>query len=368
MPDRRREIHRLAACDGPLVAGYDVAMLDLDGVVYRGGRAVAGAPEHVEAVRARGLRVAFVTNNASRSPAVVAAHLRALGVAADDDDVVTSAQAVARLVADRFGRGARILSIGGDGLRAALVACGLLPVVSLEQEPVAVVQGFGPHIGWADLAEASYAVASGLAWFASNTDRTVPTARGTAPGNGMLVEAVAAATRTRPEVAGKPEPALFDETVRRVGGTSPLVIGDRLDTDIEGANRVGADSLLVLTGVTGLDDLACAPPSRRPTYVAPDLEGLWVPHPPVSIDATGTTSGDFLARVDSGVVRVRDYGADTAARDGHAAAVAFVRAVVGCAWHHADSGGSPPSTSDAGEQVRSLIGAQAAPSDPEVPS
>ncbi|MDQ3627351.1 MAG: HAD-IIA family hydrolase [Actinomycetota bacterium] len=366
MPDRRREIHRLAVRDEELVGGYDVAMLDLDGVVYRGGRAVTGAPEHVEAVRSRGLRIAFVTNNASRSAAVVAAHLRQLGVAAHDDEVVTSAQAVARLLADRFGAGARILCVGGDGLRAALADCGLRPVAGLEQDPIAVVQGFGPQVGWADLAEASYAVAAGLAWYASNTDRTVPTSRGTAPGNGMLVEAVAAATRARPEVAGKPEPALFDEAVLRVGGTRPLVIGDRLDTDIEGANRVGADSLLVLTGVTGLDDLTSAPPSQRPTFVAPDLGGLWVAHPRVSIDGGVATCGGFVARVETGVVRVRDSRPEASARNGHAALVAFVRAVVGCAWHHADSGASPPSTYEAGEAMRSMMGTDDTASDPEV--
>lgn len=366
MPDRRREIHRLAARDEELVTGYDVAMLDLDGVVYRGSRAVAGAPEHVQAVRLSGLRIAFVTNNAARTPAAVAAHLCELGVVAHGDDVVTSAQAVARLVAEQVVAGSRILCVGGDGLRAALIDHGLEPVVSLEQNPVAVVQGFGPDVGWADLAEASYAVAQGLAWFASNIDRTVPTARGTAPGNGMLVEAVAAATRTRPQVAGKPEPALFDEAVRRMGGTIPLVVGDRLDTDIAGANRVGLDSLLVLTGVTDLDDLAYAPPLRRPTFVAPDLGGLLVAHPHVSIEEGVATCGGFVATTESGVIRVRDDRADAHKADGHAAAVAVVRAVVGCAWHHADNGGSPPSTSEAAGRVRSMMGSGDIANDAEV--
>lgn len=366
MPQRRREIHRLAACDQALVGGYDVAMLDLDGVVYRGGQAVAGAPEQVEAVRARGLRVAFVTNNASRAAAVVAEHLRELGVAARDEDVVTSAQAVARLLAERFGSGARILCIGGDGLHLALADHGLRPVASLDEEPVAVVQGFGPEVGWSDLAEASYAVAGGLPWYASNTDRTVPTARGTAPGNGMFVEAVAAATRTRPLVAGKPEPALFDETVIRVGGTRPLVIGDRLDTDIEGANRVGADSLLVLTGVTGLADLVVAPPAQRPTFVAPDLGGLWVAHPAVTTQRDIVSCGDFAARVESGQVTVRHPRSGPAGRDGSAAAVALLRVVVGCAWRHADAGGPPPSTSDAGDLLQSMMGADDTASDVEV--
>lgn len=266
----------------PLTDRYDSALLDLDGVLYIGGAAVPGAPEAVAAARAAGMRVAFVTNNASRTPATVADHLTSLGIAANPVDVVTSAQAAAALVADAVAPGAAVLVVGGEGLDVALAERGLRPVRRAADQPQAVVQGFAPDVGWRLLAEGAYAVRAGLPWIASNLDVTVPTASGLAPGNGALVEVIAAATGRRPVAAGKPEPPLHREAVQRLGAHSPLVVGDRLDTDIEGANRSGAASLLVLTGVTTPLDLVLAGPAHRPTYVCADLRsGLVGGHPPV---------------------------------------------------------------------------------------
>lgn len=265
------------AADKPLAALYDTALLDLDGVVYRGKDAVPHAVAALESATGMGMRLAYVTNNASRTPESVAEHLRELGLRAGAEDVVTAAQAVARLIAERVPRGARVLVIGGDGLRQALLAYGLELVSGADDEPAAVVQGYRPDTSWKDLAEAAYAVQRGVPWFAANTDKTMPTARGIAPGNGALVGAVAAATGTWPTVAGKPEPALHRETMIRTEAQRPLIVGDRLDTDIEGANRAGVDSLLVLTGVTTLDQLREAPEEHQPTYVAEDLRGLVEP-------------------------------------------------------------------------------------------
>jgi HAD superfamily hydrolase (TIGR01450 family) len=265
----------------PLCAAYDVALLDLDGVVYRGEAPVPGAAEAIAAARANGMRVAFVTNNASRTPAAVAAHLAAVGVPAVADDVVTAAQAAATLLGTLVPAGAPVLVTGGEGLRVALSERGFALVASADDEPAAVVQGYAPDLGYADLAEAALAVRAGAVWVATNLDATIPTARGELPGNGALVALVAHATRRRPDAsAGKPERALHDEAVRRCGARHPLVVGDRLDTDIEGANRAGCDSLLVLTGVTDEAALRAAPPSRRPTFVARDLGALLVPYPP----------------------------------------------------------------------------------------
>jgi len=137
-------------------------------------------------------------------------------------------------------------------------------------------------VGWLDLAEGTLGVLQGLPWVASNMDRTIPTPRGIAPGNGTLVAAIAAATGATPLVAGKPELPLHEEAVRRTGASNPLVIGDRLDTDIEGANRAGVDSLLVLTGVCTARELIEAPPARRPTYISASLaSGLTATHPEV---------------------------------------------------------------------------------------
>jgi glycerol 3-phosphatase-2 len=267
----------------PLAAVHDVALLDLDGVLYVGADAVPGAPEALAAAAAAGLRPAYVTNNAARTPETVAGHLRELGVPADASDVVTSAQAAARLVAERVPAGSAVLVVGGDGLRAALTERGLSPVARMADGVAAVVQGFAPEVGWRLLAEGTYAVAAGLPWVASNLDATVPTARGNAPGNGALVGVVAAATGRRPDaVAGKPETPLHRESVERTGAERPIVVGDRLDTDVEGANRAGTPSLLVLTGVGRPADLLPAVPDLRPTYVAADLRsGLLEPHPPV---------------------------------------------------------------------------------------
>jgi glycerol 3-phosphatase-2 len=265
------------AADKPLASLYDTALLDLDGVVYRGVDAVPHAVSSLLDAAKAGMHLAYVTNNASRTPEAVAAHLRELGLPVEAKDVVTAAQAVARLIAERVPKGARVLVIGGEGLRQALLEHGLTLVSRADEDPAAVVQGYRPDTSWADLAEAAYAVGSGVPWFAANTDKTMPTARGIAPGNGALVGAVATATGTWPTVAGKPEPALHRETMLRTGAKRPLIVGDRLDTDIEGANRAGVDSLLVLTGVTRIEQLRDAPKEQVPTYVAQDLRALLDP-------------------------------------------------------------------------------------------
>jgi glycerol 3-phosphatase-2 len=295
----------------PLTHAYDCAMLDLDGVVYRGREAVAGVPDVLAEVRKAGVTLAFVTNNAARTPAEVAHHLLEIGVEAHESDVVTSAQAAAAVLADRVPRGSRVLVVGGEGLILALRERGLVPVSSGADLPVAVVQGFHPTVGWTLLAEAAYAVSGGALWIASNIDLTVPTARGIAPGNGALVNAVAAAVKRRPDaVAGKPYRPLFDETVRRVSAERPLVIGDRLDTDIEGAVRCDADSLLVMTGVTDVPALCQAPAHQRPTYVSLTLDGLLAPHRAPGRDGGVWTLGGWTARVEAGRAELVERGSD----------------------------------------------------------
>jgi len=262
------------AAQQPLARRYDTALLDLDGVVYRGPDAVPHAvPALLEAAKL-GMRLAYVTNNASRTPQAVAEHLVRLGLPADPADVVTAAQAVARMIAEEVPEGSKVLMVGGEGLRVALEERGLVPVFSAEENPAAAVQGYRPDTTWEQLAEVAYAVERGVPWFAANTDMTMPTARGIAPGNGALVTAVAKACGSWPRIAGKPEIALHRETMLRTGAGRPLVVGDRLDTDIEGANRAGVDSLLVLTGVTGRAQAEAAEGVYRPTYIADDLRAL----------------------------------------------------------------------------------------------
>jgi glycerol-1-phosphatase len=271
----------LAPGERPLATAYDVALLDLDGVVYSGRQAVGWAVQALDRARAAGMRLAFVTNNASRSPSAIAAQLSGLGVPARAADVVTSAQAAARLVADRVPPSSRVLVAGAMGLRLALRERGLRPVSTAAERPVAVVQGYAPDMSYGLLAEAGVAVRDGALYVATNADSTLPTPRGPQPGNGSLLQVIITATGTRPLVAGKPEPPLLAEAVARTGARRPLVIGDRLETDIEGAVRVGADSMLVLTGVTTPHDVVLAPVGRRPAYIAADLRGLLEAQPAI---------------------------------------------------------------------------------------
>jgi len=273
------------------VSDYDGLFVDLDGVVYRGRQAV---PHAVESLRGFVGRVLYVTNNASRTPETVAAQLAGYGLPVGADDVVTSAQAAAAHLATLVGPGARILVTGGDGLVQAVTERGLR-IVASAQEADAVVQGYSPDLAWRDLAEASYAVARGIPWVASNTDMSVPTARGIAPGNGTLVAAVAAATGRQPVVTGKPHRPIMELARSRARVKRPLVIGDRLDTDIAAARAAGMDSLLVLTGVSAWQDLLGLPADDLPTRVAPDLRVLGG-----YTDEVTTVLEDLVARLRSG--------------------------------------------------------------------
>ena len=257
-----------------LADSSDALLLDLDGTIYLGGQVIPHVePVLVEAAK-RGARPMFVTNNASRPPAEVAEALNGMGVAADPADVLTSPEAAASMLADSHPAGAAVLIVGAKALSDAVAAVGLRPVRLAVDDPVAVVQGHSPDTGWRDLAEACIAIRSGVDWVASNTDTTLPTDRGLLPGNGAMVHALMAATGLSPRVAGKPNRPLLDEAVRRSGSRTPLVVGDRLDTDIEAGVLADMPSLMVLTGVSTAADLLAAPPARRPTYVSFDLRGL----------------------------------------------------------------------------------------------
>lgn len=315
----------LDASPEPLAGQFDVALLDLDGVVYVGPSAVAGAREHLLEARSLGMRLAYVTNNASRTPDVVAAHLRDLGMPAEDEDVVTSAQAAARVMAGLVPAGSNVLVIGGDGLHAALVERGLTPVSSADEDPQAVAQGFSPDMSWALLSEGAYALERGLPWVASNTDMTIPTPRGRAPGNGTFVEVLRLATGCEPVVAGKPEPPMHAEAVARTSSSRPLVVGDRLDTDIEGANRADVPSLLVFTGVTDEADVVMAVDELRPAFIADDLGGLHHPHPPTRRDGDQWVCGEAVAEVVGGALTV-------SCDDPSAHRLDAVRAACAAAW------------------------------------
>jgi glycerol-1-phosphatase len=260
-----------------VIDSYDAVLFDLDGVIYLGPVAVPGAIQGIAGIHERGTKIGFVTNNAARPPVAVADHLVEIGIPATAADVVTSAQAAAHLLINRFGAGARILAVGGEGVTVALSEVGLVPVHSADEHPVAVIQGYGFDLKWQELNEAAVAIHRGAHWVATNIDPTRPTERGLVPGNGAAVAAVQLAVEAVPEVAGKPYRPLLDDTVARLGAHRPLFVGDRLDTDIAGAVNAGLDSMLVFSGSHRAEQLISATPGERPTFIGEDLSALLQP-------------------------------------------------------------------------------------------
>ena len=267
-----------------LLTGFDLILADLDGVIYKGADAIPFAVESINAAAAAGTRVGYITNNASRTDAAVAEHLTGLGLTVAPEDVVTSPQAAVRLLAGLVEAGSTILVVGGEGLTVEVERAGFVVTRSALDSPAAVIQGFAPEVGWVHLAEAAFALhgtseKSGIPWVATNTDWTIPVARGTAPGNGTLVSAVHTAVGRLPLVAGKPEVAMFELAAARFVAQRALVIGDRLDTDILGANRAGMASVLVLTGIDQAKQVLAAEKDQRPNYIVSDLRELHEPYP-----------------------------------------------------------------------------------------
>ena len=343
-----------------LLDRHDVLLADLDGTLYRGQVAVPGAVRAVAAAAGRGVRTAYVTNNASRSPGEVAAHLAEMGFPATAEDVVTSSQAAAALLAERLEPGATVLVVGTDALAAEVAAVGL-GTTRRADGAVAVVQGHSPDTGWRVLAEATVALRAGALWVACNLDPTLPTERGPLPGNGSMVSVLRIASGREPQVAGKPGPALLEEAARRAGAAAPLMIGDRLDTDIEGGRAAGMATLMVLTGVSTAAEVLAAPPRQRPDYLAADLGGLTAapddltpgPRPGWDVTADGdgalllAGSGDRLdaLRVLCGAHWAAGGGPAQVTRDGAAAEQVLADLGLGGGWVGSatvDSAGSLP--------------------------
>lgn len=295
--------------------GRDTLLLDLDGVVYRGPDPIDHAVVSIQKA-AKKARIAYLTNNAARTDASVAEHLSSLGLSVAAEDVVTSPQAALRVLGTLVEPGALVMVVGGEGITVELEKAGYRVTRSADDNPDAVVQGFAPHVGWEHLAEAAYALQHDhVHWVATNTDWTIPQKRGIAPGNGTLVSAVHLAVGRLPVFAGKPEKPIYDEALERYGATNPLAIGDRLDTDIAGANRAGITSALVLTGIDQAKQILAASPEQRPTYILNDLRGLFEPYPEIisEDDADGVrtvTCGKAVVRMKQHVVRVARAGND----------------------------------------------------------
>jgi glycerol-1-phosphatase len=315
---------------GSLAQEHDCLLLDLDGTVFRGHELTEGAAESLQKASGRTL---FVTNNASRSADEVAQHLTDLGLQATAEDVVTSAQSAAHVLADQLSPGSRVLVVGTESLAAEVTAVGLQPVRLFGDKPDAVVQGHSPETGWAILAEAALAIRAGGLWVAANVDATLPTERGLLPGNGSMVAALRAATDAEPQVAGKPAPTLLLDALARGDFRTPLVVGDRLNTDIAGAHAAKLPSLMVLTGVNSARDAVYAVPEQRATFIGHDLRSLHQhaeelavgPQSPWKVDTADGAITVSTAADDEGdglsIVRAVAHAVRSTHRDGRTVAV-----------------------------------------------
>ncbi len=310
--------------------GVDVVLADLDGVVYAGPNPIPHAIESLN-LAAEHVRVGYITNNASRTDASVAQHLTDLGLSVAPAEVVTSPQAAVRLLAGLVPAGSTILVVGGAGLVDEVEKGGFVVTRSAEDSPAAVIQGFAPEVGWSQLAEAAFALqtptadGSELPWVATNTDWTIPQARGIAPGNGTLVSAVHTAVGRLATVAGKPEVPIFDEAKVRFGASKPLFIGDRLDTDILGANRAGIASALVLTGIDRAKHVLAADQHSRPTFILEDLRQLHEPYPATTMSRDGKAAT-------VGAATVRIHGNDVVVESDGPSRIDLLRAACAAIW------------------------------------
>ncbi|MDY7000059.1 MAG: HAD-IIA family hydrolase [Actinomycetota bacterium] len=318
-----------------LARQHDCLLLDLDGTAFRGHAPTPGAVEALAGVESR---ILFVTNNASRDAGQVAAHLRELGFTARPEDVATSAQSAAKLLADQLAAGAKVLVVGTESLAAEISAAGLTPVRRFDDGPAAVVQGHSTETGWPDLAEAALAIRAGALWVAANVDKTLPSERGLLPGNGSMVAALRTATDQEPQVAGKPAPKLMADALARGDYRTPLVIGDRLDTDIAGANAAELPSLMVLCGVNTAADAIWAIPAERPDYIAEDLRSLTEDADALRV----APQPGWQIELDVPTLTVRSTGADPGD------ALAVVRAIAAAVWA---ADGERPTTLAAGDDA-----------------
>ena len=253
---------------------YDTVLADLDGVVYEGKHAIEPAPAVINSLQKQGVKFGYVTNNSSRRPETIAEQLRGFGVEVESEQIIGSAKTGVELLATLIEPGSKVLVVGGDGLRHRVIEAGFELVNSADDKPAGVIQGFSPDVAWVNLAEAAFSIQNGAKWVATNQDWTLPQERGLAPGNGTLVSAVHTATGILPLVAGKPEPAIFHTAVSELRAVKPLFVGDRIDTDITGANRANIDSALVLTGVSTRKEVLGVKPEGRPTYILESMQEL----------------------------------------------------------------------------------------------
>lgn len=321
----------------PLVETADVLLIDLDGVCYAGTRDIPNAASGLAAAREAGIKFQFVTNNASRTPQQVAEKLKGHQIAAAAEEVMTAAMDAVEILTQKIEPASKVLVVGTQALRDTVAQAGFEVVSKASEQPAAVIQGYGAEVGWAELSEAAYAINAGALFMATNLDATLPTEKGFALGNGSLVAAVEHATGQKPFAGGKPFAGIYRKAASHAGASKPLVVGDRLDTDIAGAVAADMLSFHVLTGVSDAKAVALAYPDRRPSYLGLDLTDLTRAHPgPVHQPTGAWTSGEsaaFMVAEDGRVMRE-----DEPVDNGAVLSLEDYRALVAAVWDARDQG------------------------------
>jgi HAD superfamily hydrolase (TIGR01450 family) len=259
----------------PLLARYDNVVLDLDGCVWVGSVCTRDAPEAVAELRSAGKGLAFLTNDAGRSPEEYVRKLWSLGVQASLEEVVTVGGAIQHVLAEQPPAGVYV--IGSAAIFRHVTEAGhrIVNGTDTDSEADIVVVAAHEDFSYEELRQATQAVLAGAMILAAGRDRTFPTEDGAWPGSGAVLAALEYATGRSAQVVGKPDPQIFRTALDRLGGGRTLVVGDRLDSDLAGAAAAGLDGAIVLTGVT-TSEQAQAAADPAPVAVAPDLHKLVV--------------------------------------------------------------------------------------------
>jgi HAD superfamily hydrolase (TIGR01450 family) len=257
-----------------LIDSYDCILLDLDGVVYLGKTPVDNAVKTIKELQKRKINIAVITNNGSVTAKSVSKWMKDFGLDIKPSSIITSSQTLCWYLQNNYAKSAKILVVGSDALKESVSDAGFKVVEKEDKDPMAVVNGIAPDIAQKNLAEMCYAISKNIPWIPTNGDYTFPTEKGLAPGNGAINALITSITGKSPILMGKPEPHMFQQAAKIFDSQKPIVVGDRLDTDIQGANNAGFKSLCVLTGVSDMGQIKNAPASTRPTYVGKDLSAL----------------------------------------------------------------------------------------------
>ena len=322
---------------GPEESGapIDAVLFDLDGVVYHGPDPISGAVEGINFLHEQAIPVNYVTNNATRTAEVVAEHISTLGISTSPAEVTTSAVVLAQRLAEKFGSGTTIYLVGATGLALALESEGLRVTDTLDDDPVAIAQGLDPEINYQTIVRACEAIESGLEWWATNPDYSMVGPNSRVPGNGAFLAMLSELTGAQPMIVGKPSPHMMEHAAHRLGAHRPLMVGDRLDTDIEGGNAAGFETALVLTGVHDIHDALRARPALRPTYLLPSLRSL------PELIAGSAHGNSQQAAAESAHCRIIDGAlqlGDAAGTDTAQAGASDVQSALRIAWEALDRG------------------------------